>query len=159
MYARRGVRMQQPNAGTGPSDGAAPRAGIGRRPAANEVFFADEAERLARLCHLMAERFARGGRLIAVGRSPAARSDARHVAVEFVHPVIVGKRALPAISITGDDADLARQGELIARPDDLVMAFGTDEDGGEAALAIMRARERGCLTIAFSPCGGEWEFA
>ena len=44
----------------------------------------------------MAERFARGGRLLALGRSPAARSDARHVAVEFVHPVIVGKRALPA---------------------------------------------------------------
>ena len=43
----------------------------------------------------MAERFARGGRLIAVGASPGARSDARHVAVEFVHPVIVGKRALP----------------------------------------------------------------
>ena len=45
----------------------------------------------------MAERFARGGRLIALGSSPAARSDVRHVAVEFVHPVIVGKRALPAI--------------------------------------------------------------
>ena len=47
----------------------------------------------------MAERFARGGRLVALGSSPAARSDARHVAVEFVHPVIVGKRALPAIGI------------------------------------------------------------
>ena len=59
-------------------------------------FFAAEAERLARLCHRMAERFARGGRLVAFGVSPSARSDARHVAVEFVHPVIVGKRALPA---------------------------------------------------------------
>ena len=39
-----------------------------------------------------------GGRLLAVGESPAARSDARHVAVEFVHPVIVGKRALPAVA-------------------------------------------------------------
>ena len=47
----------------------------------------------------MAERFARGGRLLALGVSPAARSDARHVAVEFVHPVIVGKRALPAIGV------------------------------------------------------------
>ena len=64
--------------------------------------------RLARCCHRMAERFARGGRLIAVGRSPVARSDARHVAVEFVHPVIVGKRALPAI---GPD----RRGRAAAR--------------------------------------------
>ena len=49
----------------------------------------------------MSERFAAGGRLIAAGSSPAGRSDARHVAVEFVHPVIVGKRALPAIGLAG----------------------------------------------------------
>ena len=65
-------------------------------PRRTRAFFAEQAERLARLCHRMAERFARGGRLVALGGSPAARSDARHVAVEFVHPVIVGKRALPA---------------------------------------------------------------
>ena len=68
------------------------------RTEANRAFFAAEADRIARLCHQMSERFARGGRLLAVGRSPAARSDARHVAVEFVHPVIVGKRALPAVA-------------------------------------------------------------
>ena len=65
---------------------------LSERTQANAAFFEAEAERLARVCHRMAERFARGGRLIALGRSPAARSDARHVAVEFVHPVIVGKR-------------------------------------------------------------------
>ena len=58
----------------------------------------------------MAERFARGGRLIAFGRSPAARSDARHVAVEFVHPVIVGKRALPAIGLAAEGGELAAPG-------------------------------------------------
>ena len=63
------------------------------RTEANREFFAHESERLARCCHRMAERFARGGRLIALGASPTARSDARHVSVEFVHPVIVGKRA------------------------------------------------------------------
>jgi hypothetical protein len=72
-------------------------AALAERTAANRAFFEAEASRLARLCHRMAERFARGGRLVAFGRSPAARSDVRHVAVEFVHPVIVGKRALPAL--------------------------------------------------------------
>ena len=57
----------------------------------------------------MAERFARGGRLIALGHSPVARSDARHVAVEFVHPVIVGKRALPAIGLAGEGGDARRR--------------------------------------------------
>ncbi len=128
-----------------------------QRTDANRRFFGAEAERLARLCHLMAERFARGGRLIAVGRSPAARSDARHVAVEFVHPVIVGKRALPAIGLAGEGGDLAAQLDLLARAEDIVIAFGAEEDGGEAARAVELARARGCLTIAFSPAGAEWE--
>jgi D-sedoheptulose 7-phosphate isomerase len=129
-----------------------------RRTAANSRFFSAEADRLARLCHLMAERFARGGRLIAVGRSPAARSDARHVAVEFVHPVIVGKRALPAIGLAGEGGDLAAQLGLLAAADDMTIAFGTEADEGEGARALAVARDRGCLTIAFAPAGAEWEF-
>ena len=65
----------------------------------------------------MAERFARGGRLMALGRSPAARSDVRHVAVEFVHPVIVGKRALPAIGLAAEGGPLDLQVELLVEPD------------------------------------------
>jgi D-sedoheptulose 7-phosphate isomerase len=128
------------------------------RSAANESFFGEHSERLARLCHLMAERFARGGRLLAMGRSPAARSDARHVAVEFVHPVIVGKRALPAIALAGEGGDLGAQLSLLVVPDDIAIAFGADDDGGEAARALEFARARGCLTIAFSPAGAEYEF-
>jgi D-sedoheptulose 7-phosphate isomerase len=127
------------------------------RTRANRDFFATESERLARLCHSMAERFARGGRLIAFGRSPAARSDARHVAVEFVHPVIVGKRALPAIGLAGEGGSLPEQLALVAEPDDIAIGFGAEEDGGEAAAAIALARERGCLTLAFTPAGAEWE--
>src|SRR5436305_9250575 len=88
---------------------------LDERTESNRRFFEAEADRLARLCHLMAERFARGGRLVAFGRSPSARSDARHVAVEFVHPVIVGKRALPAIGLAGEGGDLERQVDLLAR--------------------------------------------
>ncbi|HWK16671.1 MAG TPA: SIS domain-containing protein [Solirubrobacteraceae bacterium] len=130
-----------------------------QRTEANRTFFAEESERLARLCHLMAERFARSGRLVAFGRSPAARSDARHVAVEFVHPVIVGKRALPAIGLAGEGGELGPQVELVARPEDIAIAFGTEEDDGEGARALAAARRLGCLTIAFSPAGAEWEFA
>jgi D-sedoheptulose 7-phosphate isomerase len=127
------------------------------RTEANRRFFAREAERLAVLCHLMAERFARGGTLVAFGASPAARSDARHVAVEFVHPVIVGKRALPAIGLTGEGGPLADQVALLVGPEDIAVAFGSGEDGGEAAGATESARRRGALTIAFAPAGAEWE--
>jgi D-sedoheptulose 7-phosphate isomerase len=132
---------------------------LAERLDAGRRFFSAEAERLARLCHLMAERFARGGRLVAFGHSPAARSDARHVAVEFVHPVIVGKRALPALALTPDGGELAMQAALLLRADDIALAFGADEDGEEVTAALRRAREAGCLTVAFAAgAGAEWEF-
>jgi D-sedoheptulose 7-phosphate isomerase len=106
----------------------------------------------------MAERFARGGRLIAVGGTPAARSDARHVAVEFVHPVIVGKRALPALGLSAEGGRLDRQLDLIAAVDDIAMAFGAADDGGDAAGAVAIARSRGLLTVGFGGSGAEWEF-
>jgi D-sedoheptulose 7-phosphate isomerase len=90
---------------------------IEARTEANERFFTAEAERIAELSLRLAERFLRGGRLLAVGASPQDRSDAHHVAVEFVHPVIVGKRALPALALRPD------QVALVAEPDDVVIAF------------------------------------
>ncbi len=133
------------------------QAPLAERTDAGARFFGAEAERLAQLCHLMAERFARGGRLIAFGRSPAARSDARHVAVEFVHPVIVGKRALPAIALTGEGGDLRAQAALLVEEADIAIAFGAGEPDGEAAAALALARERGALTLAFDGVGAEWE--
>jgi len=129
---------------------------LAQRLEANHAYFAREVDRLAELCHLMAERFARGGRLIACGRTPSARSDARHVAVEFVHPVIVGKRALPALALAGEGGDLSAQLGLLAHSEDIAIAFGVDEDEGDAGRALTLARSRGCLTIAFSPCAAEY---
>jgi D-sedoheptulose 7-phosphate isomerase len=128
-----------------------------QRRQASERFFGAQAERIARLCHRMAERFARDGRLIAIGVSPPARSDVRHVAVEFVHPVIVGKRALPALGLTGESSRVSQELALAASPQDIVIAFGEPDDSPELSAGIDAARRRGCLTIAFSPVGAEWE--
>ena len=128
-----------------------------QRAEASTRFFGDEADRIARLCHRMAERFARDGRLIAVGISPAARSDVRHVAVEFVHPVIVGKRALPALGLTGESGRASAELTLAAAPEDIVIVFGEPDDGPELAESIEVARACGCLTVAFAPLGAEWE--
>ncbi|MDX6408241.1 MAG: D-sedoheptulose 7-phosphate isomerase [Gaiellaceae bacterium] len=111
------------------------------RAEAGEQFFEAEAERIARLCRLLAERFARGGRLLAVASTPQGWSDAHHVAVEFVHPVIVGKRALPALALSAADLD------LLARGDDMVMTF--DEPVPAPP---------GVLSIAFSKAGADWDF-
>ncbi len=132
---------------------------LARRLEAGGAYFERHAEELARLCHRMAERFARGGRLVAVGLSPGARSDVRHVTVEFVHPVIVGKRALPAIGLTRDGGPLRRQAELLVDADDIVIAFDpTGEAGEEVRAAVALARGRGALTVSFeSGAGAEWE--
>jgi D-sedoheptulose 7-phosphate isomerase len=128
-----------------------------RRTEANRSFFHREADRLARCCERIADRFRRGSRLVALGGSPAARSDAHHVAVEFVHPVIVGKRALPALAITGPSAVVEREAELALEPRDIAVGFGTDAQGEEIASALELARSRGCLTIGFGAGPAEWE--
>src|ERR1700736_4244637 len=71
-----------------------------------QTFFEAEAGRIAEACWAMARRFHQGGRLLAFGNGASA-TDAQHVSVEFVHPVIVGKRALPALALTNDSATLS----------------------------------------------------
>jgi D-sedoheptulose 7-phosphate isomerase len=132
------------------------QARLAERRTAADAYFGAVASRLAEVCHRMAERFARGGRLIAAGTAPAARSDVRHVTVEFVHPVIVGKRALPALGLVGDGAPLARELALHVMPDDIVMAFGEPDDA-DWASALASARRVGALTVAFAPLGAEVE--
>ncbi len=97
---------------------------LAERTRANEEFFGGEAERVARLCRRLAEQFVAGGRLLAVGRSPQAWSDAHHVAVEFVHPVIVGKRALPALALGEEGVELAlRDEDVVVRFEPFRLAF------------------------------------
>lgn len=58
--------------------------------------------------------------------APSWEPHALHIAVEFVHPVIMGKRALPAVALTGADlVDLVR---VSVRPGDIVVAVaGADQ--------------------------------
>jgi D-sedoheptulose 7-phosphate isomerase len=109
-----------------------------------ESLFSREASRMAEACREMSERFLRGGRLLAFGRGPYA-TDAQHVSVEFVHPVIVGKRALPAL-----DLSMAFQPWLdaILRPDDIVMGFGPPEGDPEVIAALASATSRNAMTFA-----------
>ena len=108
------------------------------RNALFEQFFAREAPRLAEACREMSERFLRGGRLLAFGRGPYA-TDAQHVSVEFVHPVIVGKRALPALDLS--IVCSAPGSRRCCSPDDMVMGFGPPE-GDPEVRAALRPRAR-----------------
>jgi D-sedoheptulose 7-phosphate isomerase len=116
-------------------------------------FFEAEAPRLALASSEMSKRFLRGGRLLAFGRGACA-TDAQHVSVEFVHPVIVGKRALPALDISLlHDPWL----DAIVTPDDMVMGFAPVEGDPEVTAALERARARGAMTFALP--GGDADYA
>jgi D-sedoheptulose 7-phosphate isomerase len=121
-----------------------------------QAFFEAEAGQIAQACLAMARRFLRGGRLLSFAEGPSA-SDAQHIAVEFVHPVLMGKRALPAMALSGEmgtpglggpGASFARRLELLGRPEDISVAFSTTGNPGPAVLeGLQAARRKGLLTI------------
>lgn len=123
---------------------------------------ADAADAIARTCYDMAVRFHAGGKLIVFGNGASA-TDAEHIAVEFAHPVIVGKVALPALSLTDDAATLtaiaARDGfdetfaaqiRLLGRPEDIALGLSADGRCANVARGLAAARRSGLLTIALT---------
>ena len=133
--------------------------GIARRRfdesiSAVELFFAAEADAVSAAALDMARHFEQGGRLLVFGEGADA-TDAQHVSVEFVHPVIVGKRALPAIALSSDVATLSAgpSGALAAsvrtfgRPTDIAMGIATSQSEG-VERALETASSLGMLTIS-----------
>lgn len=108
------------------------------------AFFTREATALAQLSARMADRFRRGGRLLAFG-GPGAVTDAQHVAVEFVHPVLAGKRALPALDLS---ADFSNAIPALACPADIVIGFAPPAGDQAVARTLSDAAGRGALCIA-----------
>lgn len=117
-----------------------------------EEYFAHDALRLAMACQEMAERFSQGGRLLAFGRGPYA-TDAQHVSVEFVHPVIVGKRALPALDLS---LSFRRWLEAIMQPEDMVMGFGPPGGDHQVWAALASAHLRGAMAFALPGSQGSF---
>ena len=125
-----------------------------RRNEIFDAFFKSEAPRLAEACHEMSRRFLAGGRLLAFGNGSAA-TDAQHVSVEFVHPVIVGKRALPALDL---GPEFETRLPVILHPQDMVMGFAFPERDEAVQRALGVARERGALTFALAGEVGDYPF-
>jgi D-sedoheptulose 7-phosphate isomerase len=165
---------------TGGSSGAVARADASERVAA--VFerrtgpardLTAQAGEVARAAHAMAVRFHGGGKLVVFGTG-AASADAQHVAVEFIHPVIVGKRALPAISLTSDAATItavasregvdrmfAHQIRYLAEPADIALGIAPDGSCESVRSGLATAGELGMLTIVLAGrgSGGSAELA
>lgn len=121
---------------------------------------AGQAEVLAEACHQMARRFHVGGKILAFGNG-GPTTDAQHVSVEFVHPVIVGKKALPAVSLNADGASVAglahRHGAdevyahllgVLGRRDDIALGLSSDGRCTDVLRGLEAAKADGLLTVA-----------
>lgn len=106
---------------------------------------ADSIDVLADACVDLADRITAGGRLFVLG-SGDALPDARHLALEFLHPVIVGKRAVAAVAVGTDDR--------LGAPGDVLVAIPGSGASPAVARALADARARGLLTIAIAARAG-----
>ena len=125
-------------------------------------FFEENSDLLERCVADVAARFARGGRLLLMGNGGSA-CDAQHIAVEFQHPIIEKRKALPAMALTvdtalitaiGNDRDFSRifveQLDMLARPEDILLGISTSGASANVNRALKRGREIGMLTIGYS---------
>jgi D-sedoheptulose 7-phosphate isomerase len=129
---------------------------------AGEAFFGSNAHAIATCAAAMADRFFVGGTLLVFGSGPHA-TDAQHNSVEFVHPVLPGCRALPALSLTNDmatvtgvlqgDAALdvyAHQLRVLGRAGDIALAFAHAPVHESITRGLDAGATAGMLTIALT---------
>lgn len=76
--------------------------------------------------------------------APQWEPHAHHVAVEFVHPVIMGKRALPSVALV--ESDPVAQARVASQPGDLLLAVAAADDAA-VIDAIRRADAWGVTTL------------
>lgn len=109
---------------------------------APQLMSEDLARDLAATALVLARRYQAGATLWVL--SPEWEPHAHHVAVEFVHPVIMGKRALPAFALTG--ADPVGEARLAARPGDVILVIAAADDN-RVRDVVRRAPAWGADTV------------
>jgi D-sedoheptulose 7-phosphate isomerase len=130
--------------------------------AIGEAYFAEHARAIAGCAAAMADRFFDGATMFVFGSGPHA-TDAQHNAVEFVHPVLPGCRALPALSLTndiatvtgmlqGEDADdvFAHQLRVLGHPGDIVLGFAHAPLHASIARGLEAGAAGGMLTVGLT---------
>jgi D-sedoheptulose 7-phosphate isomerase len=132
-----------------------------------EAYFERNAYAIASCAATMADRFFAGATLLVFGSGPHA-TDAQHNSVEFVHPVLPGCRALPALSLANDiptvtgmlqgDAAVdvyAHQLRVLGRPGDIGLAFAHAPVHPSISRGLEAGAAAGMLTIALTSSESE----
>lgn len=128
-------------------------------------FFAEQQEAIVQVASILARAFAGGHRLFVCGNGGSA-ADALHIAVEFMHPITVGRKALPAVCLNNDLATVtavandvgfadvfARQLIALAGEGDALLALSTSGNSENLVRALETARRMKLVTVGFA--GGD----
>lgn len=128
-------------------------------------FFADNKDAILAASLQMAKAFYRGRKLLVCGNGGSA-TDAQHIAVEFMHPITVGRKALPAICLANDmamvtavandvgfDDVFTRQIIALGKEGDVLLGVSTSGNSKNLIHAFATARRLKITTIGFA--GGD----
>jgi D-sedoheptulose 7-phosphate isomerase len=110
----------------------------------------------------LAKAFHRGHKLLVCGNGGSS-TDAQHIAVEFMHPITVGRKALPAICLSNDmamitavandvgfDDVFSRQIIALGSEGDVLLGISTSGNSENLMHAFATARRMKLRTIGFA---------
>lgn len=126
------------------------------------AFFEANKETIIAASLHLARAFQRGHKLLVCGNGGSA-TDAQHVAVEFMHPITVGRKALPAICLANDmamvtavandvgfDDVFSRQIIALGSAGDVLLGISTSGNSQNLLHAFATARRMKLGTIGFA---------
>ena len=129
-------------------------------------FFTDNKDAILAASLQMAKAFHRGRKLLVCGNGGSA-TDAQHIAVEFMHPITVGRKALPAICLANDmamvtavandvgfDDVFVRQIIALGKEGDVLLGISTSGNSKNLIHAFATARRLKIMTIGFAGSDG-----
>ncbi|MCA1632886.1 MAG: SIS domain-containing protein [Acidobacteria bacterium] len=128
-------------------------------------FFEENKDAILAASFAVARAFHEGRKMLVCGNGGSA-TDAQHIAVEFMHPVTVGRKALPAICLTNDiamvtavandvgfDDVFSRQIIALGAEGDVLLGVSTSGNSENLLRAFKTARRMKLVTVGLA--GGD----
>lgn len=127
-----------------------------------QAFFQSNKDTILAASLAIAKAYHRGRKMLVIGNGGSA-TDAQHIAVEFMHPITVGRKALPAICLSNDTAMVTgvandvgfadvftRQIIALGKKGDVLLGLSTSGNSENLIHAFDTARRLKLVTIAFA---------
>jgi D-sedoheptulose 7-phosphate isomerase len=129
-------------------------------------FFEENKDAVLAVSLAIAKAYNQGRKILVCGNGGSA-TDAQHVAVEFMHPITVGRKALPAICLSNDMAMVTavandvgfadvyvRQIIALGQEGDVLLGISTSGNSENLIHAFATGQRMGLTTVGFTGSDG-----